>query len=302
MRHGVKTSRRSELAAYLPRRRGGRKDRGWPRVRLATPSARVVPRWGYPRTRSTSPFLRCSNLELYDEIYGRWRADGTERMDRRTDGRMDGWTDGRAGLAGSTVANDTSRYRVRRCHKETPPPATPLTIGVCESGDRTRTLTAITRTSRREGDIYIYIIRRKVNSRSSPTRTTSTDVPRRNRGRRDKVPPREGLHSGESTSEGDRAELLIGIGSAMPSVPRGPEKISTHRHSVPLARPVSPCKRCPPVPTSRMYADFTSYYNIEERSWEKKRAHERYLVVTTARNTHTKTPRSSKTYSHSQAH
>lgn len=51
----------------------------------------------------------------------------------------------------------------------------------------------------------------------------------------------------------------------------GREKISTHRRSVPLARPVSPCKRCPPVPTSRMYADFTGTM-ISRRARREKNA------------------------------
>lgn len=49
-------------------------------------------------------------------------------------------------------------------------------------------------------------------------------------------------------------------------------KISTHRRSVPLARPVSPCKRCPPVPTSRMYADFTGTMISRKARGEKTRA------------------------------
>jgi len=66
-------------------------------------------------------------------------------------------------------------------------------------------------------------------------------------------------------------------------------KIFTYRHSVPLARPVSPCKRCPPVPTSRMLVDFTGTLSRDAREIETRardtRRHERlkYVRSTTPR-------------------
>lgn len=60
------------------------------------------------------------------------RAPASQLVNGRTDGRMDGRASERAneragaGLAGSTVANDTSRYRVRRRHKGTPPATTAM--------------------------------------------------------------------------------------------------------------------------------------------------------------------------------
>lgn len=43
-------------------------------------------------------------------------------------------------------------------------------------------------------------------------------------------------------------------------------KICTHRHSAPLAQPISLYKRCPPVPTSWMLVDFTGRRKISGKS------------------------------------
>lgn len=76
-------------------------------------------------------------------------------------------------------------------------------------------------------------------------------------------------------------------------------KISTHRRSVPLVRQASPCKRYPPVPTCRMFADFTDVKDTRGRyAHKRKRAHG-ILVTTRPPEIRTKPAASRNAYSHS---